>query len=231
MVSDRLTPTGSAARDHDRAVVAPLERHVGGPVLRAGGAMVHEAHRGKRRDRADRRGRVRRGAAGDLDLDAIVVERERADRRGVPPEPLRLRPAGRAIDAVEQPVVHDQVAGDLPDARRLDGLGELARDGHRAGMDAAGKTRVAAADDDQVALEHAVLDRAVGDQRRAELVIRAQFQERGGGGEDLRVRGQLEQLVAVEGEDLFAVREPPRDDADLARRARDGGPPPPAARR
>ena len=137
----------------------------------------------------DQRRRAGRRAGTPVEVDAVVVEAQRRDGRGVPPVEIERLPARVHGSRLEVAAVADEVAVDLADAARAQSFGQLAQAGERVGLAGAftqrvgreaalAEGRVAAAVEHQVALQHAVGHRPVGVEARLHGPVRRQ-QRRG----------------------------------------------------
>lgn len=154
-----------------------------------------------------------KASGGEFQGDGVVVETEGADGRAVFEEAVAGAPTVGDGVVIEVGFVADEVAGDGADVAGFDLAGELAQRGEAVGgpgffdvvrIVAGGEAGVALAEEDEVALEYAVLvGEAGGKDLGGETEIGAEGGQGKGGGEEFGVGGGNEELVFVPfGEDL-----------------------------
>ena len=201
--SDRRCAEGDRARDFELRlfeVATVVDGRFGsgrggpGAVEDDETGSVFETDRGRSADRCSRRHHQRGN---------VLVVLQRADRSGVAVLQVVPRPACPEPLVVERLIVADDAAVDLADPggrERADPLVEHVGCAIRTGID----RRIARAADDQVAPQHAVLDRPGRFERRRVAIVPA---ERLGGRrqrQDLHVRRRHHQLAGVVLEETVA---------------------------
>ena len=159
--------------------------------------------------------RQRRGidptAAPPGDADAVERQRQGADARIV--GGLRRLPRRDFGEARQDRVVDEKAAIDIVNAVALQAHRELQQIGHV-------QSRVAAASENQVAMEHAGIDRAAREQLGAVAVLRAEHVERDHGRRQLGGGRRNQRQIGVELGELLAALEIDQQIADgSARRA------------
>jgi hypothetical protein len=147
---------------------------------------------------------------GDDDGDGVALERGGSDGRAIAGALFGLvGEARRLVDEVEVAAVEDDVAGDVGDAAPLERLRELVQAGDR-------ERRVAAAADEEVAFDRSAFGvELFAEDRRAPAEAGAEVVERGGGGDDLGDRREIQRAVGVVIPEHRAARDVDDGRADL----------------
>ncbi len=218
----RLRVEGESAVRHD--VIGPrLAGEVEGPLRarRSGHGAVLE--------RVERRGGLPlddqriadRGPGPDVEVDRVVVEPERADGRGVPPEEVVAGPVAAHVVGVPEALVGEKLAGDPREPAGGERVCQRLEDrGHRRG-EAPRQVGVPAAVEDEIAVQDAVgADGLRPVDARPPRVALAEPLERGGGDDELEVRGGDEVAVGGVAGNPASGREIPHGHAPVGARER-----------
>ncbi len=191
--------TAADGAGDDQPVLAALDREVVVTPRARGDGADGDLEDVDRRHRLDAH-QAALLARPDAHQHAVVVERERRDRRLVPAGELLARPIGVDLERFEQPVVEIEIAGDAPHAARRELPRPAAERAEGIAVEGAARdVRVAAADDPEVAVQHALLHRPAHHQPGLVEVAGAERVERRRGGEQLGVRGDGARVVGVVG--------------------------------
>ena len=165
------------------------------PVGTGSGGQWHRriaAHTGELRFGADGRDAALR-IGGEGEQHRAVVQQQRIGHHVVRPQRLAVEIARVLLGRDEGAAVQHDVAADPAHAELLQAL-EHQPDALEHQL------RVAAALDDEVALEHAVADRALQPHRRGPAPGRPQHVERRVGGEQLHQRRRVQRPLALPGQ-------------------------------
>src|SRR5581483_415708 len=197
---------GQAAHAHGRLAAG-----------RVGDDVVVDGERGGKWCQGDGGAGADGRAGRDRQPHRVLVQLQRADPRRVFVDEVVPHPAVAERFAAEGGGVGDEAAGDGSDAGVPESRGPVREDAVRHAVGRA-EARVAGAGDHEVALEHAVVDRAGGADGRGVGVVPAEGF--GGRGErhDLHVRRGHEQPAGVQRVERLVVFQPHREDAPVAAR-------------
>ncbi len=154
---------------------------------------------------------ARSGGRSDRQRRDVLVEFQRARRRGVAVLEVVPRPALSQSPTVERAGVSNDVPLDAADAGRFERRRPFVEEDSGAILSRVDR-RVAAAADDEVALQRAALDRRGGLESCLEPVVPPQDFRRGRERHDLHVRRRHQERAGIQGvESLPGVERPDRD--------------------
>ena len=165
-------------------------------VARAGGERHRRIHAHARERQVDAdRGHAARRVGRDREAERLVVQQQRVGAHVVRAQRLAVEIGRVLVGHVEAAAVEHDVAANLAHAGLLHPL-EQQPDPFEHEL------RVAAALDDEVAVEHAVFHRALQPHRRVPAPRRAEHFERREGRQQLHQRGRVHRLLGLPGQAL-----------------------------
>ena len=165
------------------------------------------------------------------EVETVVVERQRGDRRGVPPVEIEQLPAGVQRGRLEVAAVTDEIALHVADAAGAEGVGHLPEAGERIAVAGAGDKRVDRVASPaegripptvqhQIALQHPRDDRACRVETGAHGEVRRQQCGADRRDDELRIaRGGKEPVLVAAVERLAVLVDAPRRPRGSCRRA------------